>query len=99
MSLPRLVVIDGPDVGAEFTIGPGGGGIGRGEGNVVQLSDLSVSRNHCSLRGEGGDLVLVDAGSRNRTLVNGKQVSEHRLVEGDEITVGKTRLAFLPADG
>jgi DNA-binding NtrC family response regulator len=99
MQLPRLVVIDGPDVGAEFAIGPEGGGIGRGEGNAVQLSDLSVSRSHCALRSEGDRLVLVDAGSRNRTLVNGKPITEHALAEGDEITVGKTRLAYLPPEG
>src|SRR5688572_20241538 len=98
MSLPRLVVIDGPDVGAEFPIPKSGGGIGRGEGNLVQLSDLAVSRNHCELRVEGTQVFLVDASSRNRTVVNGKPVSDHVLVEGDEITIGKTRLAYLPPD-
>src|SRR4051812_41722203 len=98
MSLPRLVVVDGPDVGAEFPVS-GPGGIGRGEGNLVQLSDLAVSRNHCTLRLDGEHVVLVDAGSRNRTLVNGKPVSEHLLAEGDEIGIGKTRLCFLPAEG
>jgi DNA-binding NtrC family response regulator/pSer/pThr/pTyr-binding forkhead associated (FHA) protein len=98
MSLPRLVVIDGPDVGAEFPIPKSGGGVGRGEGNLVQLSDLAVSRNHCELRVEGQKVVLVDASSRNRTVVNGQPVTEHPLAEGDEISIGKTRLAFLPAD-
>jgi DNA-binding NtrC family response regulator len=97
--LPRLVVVDGPDVGAEFPITSAGGGIGRGEGNAVQLSDLAVSRTHCSLESRSGRLVLLDAGSRNRTLVNGKPISEHVLLEGDEITVGKTRLAYLPPEG
>src|SRR5437660_1171758 len=99
MTLPRIVVIDGPDMGAEFPIGPAGGGIGRGEGNVVQLSDLAVSRTHCSLRVDGEHVVVVDAGSRNRTMVNGKMIEEHILDEGDEITIGKTRLAYLPAEG
>ena len=39
MPLARLVVIDGPDLGVEFEIPLRAGGIGRGEGNVVQLSD------------------------------------------------------------
>jgi DNA-binding NtrC family response regulator len=98
MSLPRLVVIDGPDVGAEFPIPKSGGGIGRGEGNLVQLSDLAVSRNHCELKVDGKQVMLVDASSRNRTVVNGKPVTEHPLAEGDEITIGKTRLAYLPPD-
>src|SRR5262249_50191838 len=58
-----------------------------------------VSRQHASLRKDGDALVLVDAGSRNRTLVNGKPVTEHRLQDGDEITVGKTLLAYLPPEG
>ena len=36
MALARLVVIEGPDLGQEFEIPLRGGGIGRGEGNVVQ---------------------------------------------------------------
>jgi DNA-binding NtrC family response regulator len=99
MGLARLVVIEGPDVGSEFDIPMRGGGIGRGEDNVVQLSDLAVSRRHCTVEWQGGGFVLVDAGSRNRTVVNGKPVSRHPLEQGDEVAIGKTRLAFLPAEG
>jgi transcriptional regulator with GAF, ATPase, and Fis domain len=99
MGLARLVVIEGPDVGCEFAIPLRGGGIGRGEDNLVQLSDLSVSRTHCTIELRENRLALVDHGSRNKTLINGKPVDVHLLVEGDEITVGKSRLAFLPAEG
>ena len=95
MALARLIVIDGPDLGREFDIPARGGGIGRGEDNAAQLSDPSVSRLHCSLEPRDGRLCVVDAGSRNKTLVNGEPVSEHRLESGDEITVGQTRLAYL----
>jgi hypothetical protein len=40
-------------------------------------------------------LVLIDGGSRNRTLVNDQPITLHTLREGDEITVGKTRPAYL----
>jgi Nif-specific regulatory protein len=73
-----------------------GGGIGRGEENVVQLSDLAVSRSHCRLEFKSGQLTLIDGGSRNRTRVNGKPIDTHILVEGDEIAIGTTRLSFLP---
>ena len=96
MAIARLVVIEGPDVGLEFSIPTRGGGIGRGEENVVQLSDLAVSRNHCRLEVKAGRLTLIDPGSRNRTLVNGSPVHEHMLDEGDEIKIGTTRLSFLP---
>ena len=98
MGLARLVVIEGPDLGTEFDVPLRGGGIGREPGSVVQLSDPSVSRSHCGLEFRNGTLVLIDSGSRNRTLVNGQPVSVHRLQAGDEIAVGNTRLAFLPRE-
>src|SRR5688500_1282638 len=99
MGLARLVVIEGPDVGSEFDLPMRGGGVGRGDDNVVQLSDLAVSRRHCEIEWRDGGFVLVDAGSRNRTLVNGKPITRHPLEQGDEVAIGKTRLAFLPAEG
>ncbi|HEU5058380.1 MAG TPA: sigma 54-interacting transcriptional regulator [Kofleriaceae bacterium] len=99
MGLARLVVIEGPDTGHEFDIPMRGGAVGRGEGSAVQLSDLAVSRHHCTLELSGGQFVLVDAGSRNRTLVNGKPITRHVLVQGDEIAIGKTRMAFMPVEG
>jgi transcriptional regulator with GAF, ATPase, and Fis domain len=97
--LARLIVIDGPDLGREFDIPVRGGGIGRGDDNAAQLSDPAVSRRHCSLEPRDGALCVVDEGSRNKTLVNGQPVTLHRLEAGDEIAIGQTRLAFLPADG
>src|SRR5262247_1552810 len=98
MALARLLVIEGPDLGTEFEVPLRGGGIGRGEGNVVQLSDLAVSRQHCVLELRDGAMCLVDEGSRNRTLVNGQAITVHRLGAGDEIVVGKTRMAYLPQE-
>jgi DNA-binding NtrC family response regulator len=99
MGLARLVVIEGPDTGHEFDIPLRGGAVGRGEGSAVQLSDLAVSRHHCTLELSGGQFVLVDAGSRNRTLVNGNPITRHLLVQGDEIAIGKTRMTFVPIEG
>jgi DNA-binding NtrC family response regulator len=99
MGLARLVVVEGPDTGHEFDIPMRGGAVGRGEGSAVQLSDLAVSRHHCTLELSGGQFVLVDAGSRNRTLVNGQPITRHLLVQGDEIAIGKTRMAFMPMEG
>ena len=95
----RLIVIDGPDLGREFDVPARGGGIGRGDDNVAQLSDPAVSRQHVILAQRDGALCLIDEGSRNKTLVNGQQVTVHKLEAGDEIVVGQTRLAYLPADG
>jgi DNA-binding NtrC family response regulator len=96
MSLARLVVIEGPDTGREFELRMRGTKIGRDEKCDIQLSDPTVSRNHGLVELRDGALTFV---AEKRTLINGAEVSEHRLESGDEIVIGATRLAFLPADG
>ncbi len=96
MAFARLVVLEGPDIGSQFEVPMRGGGIGRDPDNLVCLSDPAVSRTHCTLAWKSGHIAVLDGGSRNRTLVNGQPVSTHLLTEGDEITVGNTRLAYLP---
>ncbi|HET6610563.1 MAG TPA: sigma 54-interacting transcriptional regulator [Kofleriaceae bacterium] len=95
----RLVVVSGPDVGLSLPIPDTGGGIGRGEINPIQLSDLAVSRTHCAIEIRDGSVVLCDAGARNKTQVNGQPITVHPLEDGDEITIGKTRLVFVPERG
>jgi len=60
----------------------------------VVLSDPNVSRRHAEVRRRGNDFIVVDLGSTNGTRVNGAGVRERRLSDGDEITVGGTRIRF-----
>ncbi len=68
--------------------------IGRLSTNDVVLSDPNVSRRHAELRRDGSRWVIVDLGSTNGTIVNGKLAREHRLKDGDKVTFGKTDLVF-----
>ena len=68
--------------------------IGRLSDCDVPVSEESVSRRHAEVRRRGSDIVVVDLGSTNGTKVNGAGVKERRLADGDEITVGSTRLRF-----
>ena len=43
----------------------------------------------------GHDYYLDDCGSLNGTYVNRKRIESHRLADGDELQVGKYKLAFL----
>ena len=99
MSLARLVVIEGPDAGREFELPLRGGGVGRGEGNLIQLTDPAVSRNHGRIDLVEGALCWIDDSGKPRTLVNGKPPTTHRLEAGDEIVLGATKMAYLPVDG
>ncbi|MDB4955109.1 MAG: sigma-54-dependent Fis family transcriptional regulator [Myxococcales bacterium] len=99
MSLARLVVIEGPDAGREFELPLRGGGVGRGEGNLVQLSDPAVSRHHGLIELRDGALSWCDDSGKPRTLINGKPPTIHRLEAGDEIVLGATKMAYMPVDG
>lgn len=99
MALARLVVVEGPDAGREFELPLRGGGGGRGDGNLVQLTDPTVSRQHGAIELRDGALCWIDETGKPRTLINGKAPTVHELESGDEIVLGATRLAFLPVDG
>lgn len=68
--------------------------IGRLSTSDVVLSDPNVSRRHAELRRDGSKWIVVDLGSTNGTVVNGKLAREHPLAEGDRLTFGKTELVF-----
>ena len=93
--MAKLVITEGPDVGRNFVLDQAPATVGRGDGNAVQLTDLTVSREHFRLLPEGNGWKLLDLGSRNRTLVNARPVDEHFMADGDRITVGSTQFVFL----
>jgi hypothetical protein len=68
--------------------------IGRMPECDVALSDPNVSRRHAEVRRQGTGFVVVDLGSTNGTRVNGAQIKERPLNNGDEITVGASKLRF-----
>jgi DNA-binding NtrC family response regulator len=99
MALARIVVVEGPDAGREFDLPLRGGGVGRGEGNLVLLSDPAVSRQHGHIELRDSALWWVDDTHKGRTLINGKLSDLHRLSAGDEIIIGQSRLMFVPHEG
>ena len=68
--------------------------IGRMPECDIALSDPNVSRRHAEIRRQGNGFVVVDLNSTNGTRVNGAGVQERLLNDGDEITVGASRLRF-----
>jgi transcriptional regulator with GAF, ATPase, and Fis domain len=98
MSLARLVVIEGPDAGREFEVPLRGGGIGRGDTNLIKLTDPTVSRLHGSIELRDGALSFV-AEAGKAAFINKQPATLHRLEAGDEIVVGATKLAFLAVEG
>jgi hypothetical protein len=107
----ELEMIDLRDVasrGAALVIRAGGGRagesfplngdrltVGRRPDSHVFLDDITVSRDHAVLVRRGQDFYLDDCGSLNGTYVNRRRIESHKLTDGDELQIGKYKLAFL----
>lgn len=65
--------------------------VGRKEGDLL-LDDPLVSGRHCQIFARGADYVLLDLGSTNGTMVDGRLVREVVLKPGNEVSIGSTRL-------
>jgi hypothetical protein len=68
--------------------------IGRRPDSAVFLDDVTVSRDHALLVRRGDDWYIDDCGSLNGTYVNRERIDSQRLADGDELQVGKYKLAF-----
>ena len=69
--------------------------VGRRPDSDIFLDDVTVSRDHAILVRRGNDYYLDDCGSLNGTYVNRRRIESHRLADGDELQIGKYKLAFL----
>jgi hypothetical protein len=68
--------------------------IGRLPECAVHLEDTNVSRRHAEIHVVEGAVYVVDLDSTNGTRVNGLPIGEHRLHDGEIITVGTTSMRF-----
>lgn len=69
--------------------------IGRIDGNDVQLSHTTVSKQHARVFVDGGAFWIEDVGSVNGTLVNDQDVKRQKLASNDRIKIGKFCLVFV----
>jgi pSer/pThr/pTyr-binding forkhead associated (FHA) protein len=69
--------------------------VGRRPDSDVFLDDVTVSRDHAVVVRRGDDYYLDDCGSLNGTYVNRRRIESQRLRDGDELQIGKYKLAFL----
>lgn len=89
-----LVVLRGPNAGSRYRIDAEVTMAGRHPDSEIFLDDVTVSRRHAEIiRGPQGFRVR-DTGSLNGTYVNRDRVEEASLSNGDELQIGRFRLAF-----
>ncbi|MCD6497916.1 MAG: FHA domain-containing protein [Deltaproteobacteria bacterium] len=73
--------------------------LGRHPDNSIQILDRIISKEHAQIFvSPDGRYILRDLGSLNGTYVKGDRVTERILEDGDEISMGSTRLAFRASD-
>ena len=68
--------------------------VGRLPDNTIQIEDGSVSSHHAEIVFEGGEHHLHDKGSTNGTFVNGAQVTDAVLKDGDQVRFGSIETVF-----
>jgi hypothetical protein len=91
-----LVIRSGGGRGGEaFPLDSDRATIGRNPDAEVFLDDVTVSRNHAMLVRRPDGIYIDDLGSLNGTYVNKRRIESHRLVDGDELQVGKYKLTYL----
>lgn len=68
--------------------------IGRSPHSDLFLDDVTVSRHHARVIKDENGYLIEDLNSLNGTYVNRKRIERHRLLDGDELQIGKFKLAF-----
>ena len=94
MASASLLIVEGVGRGTRFQIGRQRVGIGRSSENAVRVEDSEVSRFHAAIQWQASGFTLVDLGSANGTLLNGVRIETAAIVDGDQLQVANTLLAF-----
>jgi hypothetical protein len=68
--------------------------IGRGSDADIIVDDPGISRRHLEIRVTPDGIIASDLGSTNGTFVEGHKVPAATLVDGNTITIGRTRILF-----
>jgi pSer/pThr/pTyr-binding forkhead associated (FHA) protein len=96
---PVLVVRRGPEVGERFYLDRERLTIGRDPECAIFLNDITVSRDHAVLTKVGGVVSIQDDGSLNGVYVNGANVTQAVLGNGDQVQIGRFQMVFLSGGG
>ena len=92
--MAKLIVISG-DERQEFELAAFNT-IGRHPDNTIQILDRIISKEHAQIqRAADGRFLLRDLKSLNGTFLRGERVGDHYLSDGDEFTMGSTRIVFV----
>jgi CheY-like chemotaxis protein len=72
--------------------------IGRAPGNSFQISEYSVSGQHCEVLLHGNELHVRDMRSTNGTYLKGRMITEGVLKMGEVMQLGEVQVRLEPSD-
>src|SRR3954467_12304737 len=93
--MPSLRILSGSLENQEIELTPDAMTVGRSSACNIKIADAGVSSKHAKIWCEDGVYYLMDMGSTNGTFVNDKDVDREQLNDGDVITFGMTKAAFV----
>jgi transcriptional regulator with GAF, ATPase, and Fis domain len=88
----EVVVLNGPDRGRRVASQSDELSIGGAAGNDLELTDVAVSRHHCTVRADERGLLLIDLGSRNGTFVDDVELVIGYVRSGSRVRIGESLL-------
>ena len=99
MTKLRLLVTSPDGVERVYELGEGKAGqdatVGRDAEVDLPVPDRTLSRAHCRFYRGADGWRLTDLGSRNGTFLQGRPILDERVVTGDRIEIGETRVAVV----
>ena len=98
-STATFVVKRGAKAGSRYLVTGTFTTIGRHPDSDIFLDDVTVSRRHAEISLAGDRFVVRDVGSLNGTYLNRQLIEQADLSDGDELQVGKYKLAFVVGHG
>jgi two-component system, cell cycle response regulator len=81
-------------MGRRYELGTSEVSIGRADTCTICVPTDQVSRKHATVQGVLGKYYIVDNRSTNGTFVNEQKVERAKLLDGDQIRIGKTVIKY-----
>jgi len=89
-----LLVLKGAGIGGRYLLDSSETKIGRDLNNEICLDDITVSRSHALISRTEEGYSVKDLGSLNGTYLNAISVRDSKILNGDEIQIGKYHLTL-----
>ncbi|MBN3458847.1 cell division protein FtsK [Mycobacterium sp. DSM 3803] len=93
-SVAVLRVLDGPDIGREFSLAPGNSVIGRGTRSDVQLNDHGIADVHAAIS-VGESIEISNVAGPAGVLIGGRPVQRAIVGSSDVVQLAGTSVAIL----